>query len=114
LPKINGEERKEKFSIVLPPPNVTGKLHLGHADMLAIEDSIVRFQRMLGKKALWLPGTDHAAIATQTKVEKLLAKEKIRKHDLGREEFLKRVNDFAMDSQSTIISQTKKMGSSLD
>ena len=114
LPKINGEERKEKFSIVLPPPNVTGKLHLGHADMLAIEDSIVRFQRMLGKKTLWLPGTDHAAIATQTKVEKLLAKEKIRKHDLGREEFLKRVNDFAMESQSTILNQTKKMGASLD
>ncbi len=111
--KLPGE-RKEKFSIVLPPPNVTGKLHLGHADMLAIEDSIVRFQRMRGKKALWLPGTDHAAIATQSKVEKLLAKEKIRKHDLGREKFLEKVNDFAMDSQSTIIHQTKKMGSSLD
>ncbi|PID83199.1 valine--tRNA ligase [Candidatus Campbellbacteria bacterium] len=104
----------EKFSIVLPPPNVTGKLHIGHADMLAIEDSIVRFQRMQGKKTLWLPGTDHAAIATQTKVEKLLQKEKIRKTDLGREEFLKRVNDFAIDSQSTIINQTKKLGSSLD
>ncbi len=114
LPKIDGKERTEKFSIVLPPPNVTGKLHLGHADMLAIEDSIVRFQRMLGKKTLWLPGTDHAAIATQTKVEKLLAKEKIRKHDLGREEFLKRVNEFALDSQSTILNQTKKMGASLD
>ena len=69
-------ERKETFSMVLPPPNVTGKLHLGHADMLAIEDTVVRFQRMLGKKTLWLPGTDHAAIATQTKVEKILAKEK--------------------------------------
>ncbi len=111
--KLPGE-RVEKFSIVLPPPNVTGKLHLGHADMLAIEDSIVRFQRMLGKKTLWVPGTDHAAIATQTKVEKLLAKEKIRKYDLGREEFLKRVNDFAMESQSTILGQTKKMGASLD
>ncbi len=114
LPKIDGEERKEKFSIILPPPNVTGKLHLGHADMLAIEDSIVRFQRMLGKKTLWLPGTDHAAIATQTKVEKLLAKKKIRKHDLGREKFLEEVNKFALDSQQTIIQQTKKMGSSLD
>ena len=107
-------ERKEKFSIVLPPPNVTGKLHIGHANMLAIEDTIVRFQRMIGKKTLWLPGTDHAAIATQTKVEKLLAKDKIRKHDLGREKFLGRVNQFALDSQNTIISQTKSMGSSLD
>lgn len=107
-------ERKEKFSIILPPPNVTGKLHLGHADMLAIEDSIVRFQRMIGKKTLWLPGTDHAAIATQTKVEKNLSKNKIRKQDLGREKFLEEVNKFAMDSQSTIINQTKKMGSSLD
>ncbi len=114
LPKINGEERKEKFSIILPPPNVTGILHLGHADMLAIEDSIVRFQRMLGKKTLWLPGTDHAAIATQSRVEKDLAKKKIRKHDLGREEFLKLVNDFAMESQSAILNQTKKMGASLD
>ena len=107
-------ERKETFSMVLPPPNVTGKLHLGHADMLAIEDTVVRFQRMLGKKTLWLPGTDHAAIATQTKVEKILAKEKIRRHDLGREKFLEKVNEFAMDSQKTIISQTKRMGSSLD
>ncbi|OGD68788.1 valine--tRNA ligase [Candidatus Campbellbacteria bacterium RIFCSPLOWO2_01_FULL_34_15] len=107
-------ERTEQFSIVLPPPNVTGKLHIGHANMLAIEDTIVRFQRMLGKKTLWLPGTDHAAIATQTKVEKLLAKENIKKHDLGREKFLKKVNEFALDSQNTIISQTKRMGSSLD
>ncbi|AKM84390.1 TPA: valine--tRNA ligase [Candidatus Campbellbacteria bacterium] len=107
-------ERTEQFSIVLPPPNVTGKLHIGHANMLAIEDTIVRFQRMLGKKTLWLPGTDHAAIATQTKVEKLLAKDGIKKHDLGRDEFLKKVNEFALDSQNTIISQTKRMGSSLD
>jgi valyl-tRNA synthetase len=114
LPPVDGKERTESFSIVLPPPNVTGKLHLGHADMLAIEDSIVRFQRMRGKKALWIPGTDHAAIATQSKVEKNLAKEKIRKTDLGREKFLEKVNDFAMESQSTIIHQTKKMGSSLD
>lgn len=114
LPKINGEERTENFSIVLPPPNVTGNLHVGHADMLAIEDSIVRFQRMSGKRTLWLPGTDHASIATQTKVEKDLAKQKIKKNDLGREKFLEKVNEFAMESQKNIISQTKKMGSSLD
>jgi len=104
----------ETFSIVLPPPNVTGTLHTGHASMLAIEDIMVRYQRMLGKRTLWLPGTDHAAIATQSKVEKILAKEKIRKHDLGRKKFLERVNEFAQNSHDTIVSQSKKMGASLD
>jgi valyl-tRNA synthetase len=102
------------FSIVLPPPNVTGTLHMGHASMLAIEDAIVRFERMRGKRTLWLPGTDHAAIATQSKVEKLLEKEKTSKYDLGREEFLKRVNNFAQVSHDTIVNQVKKMGSSVD
>ncbi|USN94878.1 MAG: valine--tRNA ligase [Candidatus Nomurabacteria bacterium] len=104
----------EIFSIVLPPPNVTGTLHTGHASMLAIEDIMVRFARMRGLRTLWIPGTDHAAIATQSKVEKELAKEKIRKQDLGREEFLKRVEKFAQDSHDTIISQCIKMGASLD
>ena len=104
----------ETFSIVLPPPNVTGTLHTGHASMLAIEDIMVRYQRMLGKRTLWLPGTDHAAIATQSKVEKILQKEKIRKQDLGREAFLERVHAFAQESHDTIISQSKKMGASLD
>ena len=108
------KENAENFSIVLPPPNVTGTLHTGHASMLAIEDIIVRFERMRGKKTLWIPGTDHAAIATQSKVEKILEKEGVRKNDLGREEFLKRVNAFAQDSHDTIVSQCKKMGSSLD
>ena len=71
----------EPFSIVLPPPNVTGTLHTGHAVMLVLEDIMTRFARMQGKKALWLPGTDHAAIATQSKVEKLLEKEGIKKAD---------------------------------
>ncbi len=104
----------EPFSMVLPPPNVTGTLHTGHASMLAIEDIMTRYNRMLGKRTLWLPGTDHAAIATQSKVEKILAKKKIRKHDLGREDFLKRVNIFAKESHDTIVSQCKKMGASLD
>jgi valyl-tRNA synthetase len=104
----------DPFSMVLPPPNVTGTLHTGHASMLAIQDIMVRFERMRGKKTLWLPGTDHAAIATQSKVEKLLSKEKIRKHDLGREAFLERVDSFAKNSHDTIVSQCKKMGSSLD
>lgn len=102
------------FSIVLPPPNVTGVLHLGHAAMLAIEDTIVRFERMKGKRTLWIPGTDHAAIATQTKVEKILQKEGIRKYDLGREEFLKRVQQFAQESHDTIMTQMKAMGASVD
>ena len=102
------------FSMILPPPNVTGTLHTGHASMLAIQDIMIRYQRMIGKKVLWIPGTDHASIATQTKVEKILAKEKIRKHDLGREAFLQRVNDFALDSQNTIITQMKSMGASVD
>ncbi|MBI3888941.1 valine--tRNA ligase [Candidatus Nomurabacteria bacterium] len=102
------------FSIVLPPPNVTGNLHTGHALMLVIQDIMVRYARMQGKKTLWLPGTDHAAIATQSKVEKLLEKEGIKKNDLGRAEFLKRVEKFAQDSHDTIVNQCKKMGASLD
>lgn len=104
----------ETFSIVLPPPNVTGNLHTGHALMLVIEDIMVRYARMQGKKTLWLPGTDHAAIATQSKVEKLLEKEGIRKNDLGREGFLRHVEKFAQESHDTIVNQTKKMGASLD
>jgi len=105
----------EPFSIVLPPPNVTGTLHMGHAAMLAIEDILVRYNRMAGKKTLWIPGTDHAAIATESKVEALLyKKEKKTRHDLGRDLFLKRVEAFAKESHDTIVHQLKKMGSSLD
>ncbi len=104
----------EHFSIVLPPPNVTGVLHTGHAFMIAIEDTVVRYQRMLGKRTLWLPGTDHAAIATQSKVEKELSKKGVRKQDLGREEFLERVKEFAKNSHDNIVSQVRKMGASVD
>ena len=105
----------EPFSIVLPPPNVTGTLHTGHAMMLVIEDIMTRYARMQGKRALWLPGTDHAAIATQSKVEKILEKEEgKRKTDLGREEFLKRVEQFAQESHDTIVNQARRMGASLD
>ncbi len=104
----------QPFSIVLPPPNVTGTLHLGGSLMLAIEDVIVRYKRMQGFRTLWIPGTDHAAIATQSKVEKILEKEKIRKQDLGREEFLKRVDAFAQENKDQLIYQIKRMGSSLD
>lgn len=104
----------EPFSIVLPPPNVTGTLHTGHAAMLAIEDIMVRYNRMLGKRTLWIPGTDHAAIATQSKVEKILSKEGIRKHEMSREDFLERIHSFAQESHDTIVSQLKRMGASLD
>ncbi len=106
----------KQFSIVLPPPNVTGTLHVGHAMMLAIQDLVVRYHRMKGDKTLWLPGTDHAAIATQTKVEKLLIEKgtKDPKKELGREKFLEEVKKFAQASHDTIVNQCKKMGSSLD
>lgn len=106
---------RKTFSIVLPPPNVTGTLHLGHAAMLAIEDLMIRYKRMQDFDTLWLPGTDHAAIATQNVVEKKLYKEQGKtRHDLGREAFLKEVDKFVEQSQSTIKNQMRKMGSSLD
>jgi len=105
----------EVFSIVLPPPNVTGMLHMGHAAMLAIQDILIRYHRMRGHRTLWLPGTDHAAIATQSRVESDIYKaEKKTRHDLGREELLSRVEQFAQESHDTIVHQLKKMGSSLD
>lgn len=106
--------KDKTFSIVLPPPNVTGTLHIGHSSVLAIEDIMTRFNRMRGLRTLWLPGTDHASIATQTKVEKIIAKEGLRRNDLGREKFLERVEQFAQDSHDTIVNQCRKMGASLD
>jgi len=108
-------ERSEPFTIMMPPPNVTGVLHMGHSLGLSVQDAIVRFQRMRGKKALWLPGTDHAAIATQLRVEKDIYKaESKSRHDLGREELIKRVEAFAQESHDTIVSQIKIMGASCD
>lgn len=105
----------EHFSIVLPPPNVTGTLHMGHASMLTVEDILVRAARMQGKQALWVPGTDSAAIATQTKVEKELKKNEGKtRHDIGREELLQRIEAFTDESKATILSQVRRMGSSLD
>lgn len=112
-PEINPDGTP--YSIVLPPPNVTGTLHMGHALMLVIEDILIRHHRMRGDQALWLPGTDHAAIATQTKVEATLWKEnKLTKNDLGRKEFLQRVEAFAHESHDTIVNQMRKMGASVD
>lgn len=109
------DEKADPYTIVLPPPNITAKLHLGHSAMLAIEDLLIRFHRMKGYKALWIPGTDHAAIATQNVVEKALwEKEHKTRHDLGRTEFLKRVDDFLALTQATILKQVRKMGASID
>ncbi|MDR3571889.1 MAG: valine--tRNA ligase, partial [Candidatus Pacebacteria bacterium] len=103
------------YSIVLPPPNVTGTLHMGHAAMLAIEDILIRYHRMRGYKTLWVPGTDSAAIATQAKVEDdLYKKEKKTRHDIGREVLMERITAFTDESKATIINQVKMMGSSLD
>jgi len=105
---------KEPFSIAMPPPNATGTLHIGHAMMLVLQDLMIRFNRMNGKKALWIPGTDHASIATQNKVEKQMAKEGITRHDLSREDFIARIEAYVDESRSTIRNQIRKMGSSCD
>lgn len=109
------DERKETYTIMMPPPNVTGVLHMGHALMITLEDIMIRYKRMQGFKTLWLPGTDHAAIATQSKVEKEIQKKEGKsRHDLGREEMLKRISKFAQESHDTIVSQIKIMGASCD
>lgn len=98
-PKI--DKNKKPFVISMPPPNATGVLHLGHAVMLAIEDIMIRHQRMKGVPSLWLPGTDHASIATQNKVEQQLAKKGKTKYDLGRKDFLKEVEKY-VDRKSVV------------
>ena len=106
---------EDTFTIMMPPPNATGTLHLGHATMLAIQDIMIRFKRMQGYETLWLPGTDHAAIATQDKVENLQYKKTGKsRHDFGKEKFLQLVDEFVKESQDTIVKQTKKMGASCD
>ncbi|MBN1258801.1 valine--tRNA ligase [Candidatus Peregrinibacteria bacterium] len=112
--KADPKSGKPAFSISMPPPNATGVLHLGHAVMLALQDILTRHRRMKGYEALWLPGTDHAAIATQNRVEKELAKEGATREKLGREAFLNRVREFVADSQDTIRNQIRRMGASCD
>ncbi len=105
---------QEPFCIVIPPPNVTGVLHLGHALDNTLQDILIRWRRMQGYNALWMPGTDHAGIATQAKVEESLAKKGLSKYDLGREEFLKQVWAWKEQYGGTIIKQLKRMGASCD
>lgn len=109
------DSKKEPYCIIMPPPNVTGILHMGHALMCTIEDVMTRWKRMQGYNTLWLPGTDHAGIATQMMVERHIQKEENKtKHDLGREEFLKRVWKWKEASQGTILSQMQLLGCSAD
>ncbi|MDD6249910.1 MAG: valine--tRNA ligase [Bacillales bacterium] len=109
-----GDKTKQKFSMVIPPPNVTGKLHLGHSWNTTIQDIIARYKRAKGYDVLWLPGMDHAGIATQAKVEERLRKEGISRYDLGREKFLEKAWSWKNEYASLIHEQWKMMGVSLD
>ncbi|MBQ8588224.1 MAG: valine--tRNA ligase [Clostridia bacterium] len=109
------DESKEPFTVVIPPPNVTGQLHMGHALDETLQDILVRYKRMAGYNALWVPGTDHAGIATQIKVEEALRKEEgLTRYDLGRDKFLERVWDWKNKFGDRIINQIKKLGCSCD
>ena len=108
------DRSKKPFTIVMPPPNITGQLHMGHALDNTLQDILIRFKRMQGYEALWVPGTDHASIATEVKVVEAIAKEGLTKESLGREKFLERVWDWKKEYGGRIVSQLKKMGSSAD
>jgi valyl-tRNA synthetase len=114
--KAGREDRKDAvpYTIVIPPPNVTGSLHMGHALNNTIQDILCRFERMRGKDVLWQPGMDHAGIATQMVVERQLAERQIHRRDLGREEFVKRVWEWKEESGGTIVRQLKRLGASCD
>ena len=108
------DESRRPFTIVIPPPNVTGSLHMGHALNNTLQDVLIRFNRMRGNVALWVPGTDHAGIATQNKVEQQLEAEGLTRHDIGREKFIERVWAWKEEYGSTIIGQLKRLGCSCD
>ncbi|MEI6406509.1 MAG: valine--tRNA ligase [Actinomycetes bacterium] len=110
----NSDSDKEPFCIVIPPPNVTGSLHIGHALDHTLQDMLIRMKRMKGYEALWLPGMDHAGIATQNAVERSLAEEGLTRHDLGREAFVERVWKWKRESGGAILGQMKRLGDSVD
>jgi len=112
--KPSTQKAKKTFSIVIPPPNITGKLHMGHALNNSLQDVLIRYYRMNGYETLWQPGTDHAGIATQAIVEKNLAKVNINKNDIGREKFLEKVWEWKAESGNIILEQLKKLGCSCD
>ncbi|MCA9723806.1 MAG: class I tRNA ligase family protein, partial [Kurthia sp.] len=107
--KAQPESGKEPYSIVIPPPNVTGKLHLGHAWDTTLQDILIRMKRMQGYDALWLPGMDHAGIATQAKVEAKLREQGVSRHDLGREKFLEKTWEWKEEYAETIRAQWAKL-----
>ncbi len=111
-PKV--DRKKKPFVIIMPPPNVTGELHLGHALTATLEDIMVRWHRMKGEPTLWLPGVDHAGIATQVVVEQRLAEEGLDRHKLGREKFIERVWEWVKKSRQSITSQHQRLGASCD
>ncbi|MEK7249275.1 MAG: class I tRNA ligase family protein, partial [Bacteroidota bacterium] len=106
--------QKKPYTIVIPPPNVTGVLHMGHILNNTLQDAFIRYKRMMGFEACWIPGTDHAGIATQNVVEKSLVKEGKTRHDLGREKFLERVWRWKEQYGGTIIKQLRTLGCSCD
>src|SRR5450756_1971031 len=114
--KAGRPERRDArpYTIVIPPPNVTGSLHMGHALNITLQDVLLRYARMNGRNALWLPGTDHAGIATQNVVERELAKEGISRQELGREAFIERVWKWKEQSGGTILNQLKRLGAACD
>lgn len=112
--KAKADPNKEPFTVVLPPPNITGQLHMGHALNNTIQDVIVRFKRMQGFATLWLPGTDHASIATEVKIVEKMKEEGLTKNDVGREGFLERAWDWKKQYGGRIVEQLKRLGSSLD
>src|SRR5258708_657594 len=105
---------KEPYSVVIPPPNVTGILTLGHVLNNTLQDILIRRARMLGKEAMWLPGTDHAAIATQTVVERELRKEKKTRRDIGREKFVEKIWEWRREKGGIILEQRRRLGASCD
>lgn len=112
--KPSGDKTKESYCIMMPPPNVTGKLHMGHALDGTLQDILIRYKRMQGFNTLWLPGTDHSAISTEVKLVEKLKEEGINKHDLGREKFLERAWQWTEEYGGTIVKQQKKLGCSAD
>ena len=108
------DKTKKPFTIVIPPPNITGKLHMGHAFDQTLQDILIRWKRMQGYNALWQPGTDHASIATEVRITDELKKQGIDKRELGREKFLEKAWEWKNEYGGTIVSQLKKLGSSCD
>ena len=108
------DSKKQPYTIVIPPPNITGQLHMGHALDETLQDILIRWKRMSGYSTLWLPGTDHASIATEAKIVEAMRKEGIKKEDIGREAFLERAWAWKKQYGGRIVEQLKKLGSSCD